>query len=148
MAVKGFRNHIVAVVLRQPIQTIQWFKVFSFRKLQGIGLQNELTNFINISLCYREERNQTNKNNRTRFCIFKILVQQICLILPNNRNMESPRQKKIGALLQQEIAQLLQGAVRKGCEQCLDLGRKVTTVDLSIAKVYLSLFPSKTPMYG
>ena len=59
--------------------------------------------------------------------------------------MESPRQKKIGALLQQEIAQLLQGAVRKeGVSNVLVSVTKVTvTVDLSIAKVYLSLFPSK-----
>ena len=59
--------------------------------------------------------------------------------------MESPRQKKIGALLQQEIAQLLQGAVRKeGVSNVLISVTKVTvTVDLSIAKVYLSLFPSK-----
>ena len=59
--------------------------------------------------------------------------------------MESPRQKKIGALLQQEIAKLLQGAVRKeGVSNVLISVTKVNvTVDLSIAKVYLSLFPSK-----
>ena len=73
-----------------------------------------------------------------------MLIQQICLILSNNRPMESPRQKKIGALLQQEIAQLLQGAVRKeGVSNLLISVTKVSvTVDLSIAKVYLSLFPS------
>ena len=59
--------------------------------------------------------------------------------------MESPRQKKIAALLQQEIAQLLQGAIRKeGVSNLLVSVTKVNvTVDLSIAKVYLSLFPSK-----
>lgn len=59
--------------------------------------------------------------------------------------MESPRQKKIAALLQQEIAQLLQGAVRKnGVNNLLISVTKVSvTVDLSIAKVYLSLFPAK-----
>ena len=59
--------------------------------------------------------------------------------------MESPRQKKIAALLQQEIAQLLQGAIRKeGVNNLLVSVTKVNvTVDLSIAKVYLSLFPSK-----
>ena len=59
--------------------------------------------------------------------------------------MESPRQKKIAALLQQEIAQLLQGAVRKnGVSNLLISVTKVSvTVDLSIAKVYLSLFPAK-----
>lgn len=57
--------------------------------------------------------------------------------------MENPRQKKIATLLQQEIAQMLQGAVRK--EGVADLLISVTkvsiTVDLSIAKIYLSLFP-------
>lgn len=59
--------------------------------------------------------------------------------------MESPRQKKIATLLQQEIAQLLQGAVRKeGIHDLLVSVTKVqVTVDLSVAKVYLSLFPPK-----
>lgn len=59
--------------------------------------------------------------------------------------MESPRQKKIAALLQQEIAQLLQGAIRKeGVNNLLVSVTKVNvTVDLSVAKVHLSLFPSK-----
>lgn len=59
--------------------------------------------------------------------------------------MESPRQKKIAALLQQEIAQLLQGAVRKeGVSNLLISVTKVSvTVDLSLAKVYLSLFPPR-----
>lgn len=58
--------------------------------------------------------------------------------------MESPRQKKIAALLQQEIAKMLQGAVRKeGRSNLLVSVTKVqVTVDLSIAKIYLSLFPS------
>ena len=57
--------------------------------------------------------------------------------------MESPRQKKIATLLQQEIAQMLQGAVRKeGVANLLISVTKVSiTVDLSIAKIYLSLFP-------
>lgn len=57
--------------------------------------------------------------------------------------MESPRQKKIAALLQLEIAQLLQGAVRKeGVNNLILSVTKVSvTVDLSIAKIYLSVFP-------
>lgn len=57
--------------------------------------------------------------------------------------MENPRQKKIATLLQQEIAQMLQGAVRKeGVANLLISVTKVSiTVDLSIAKIYLSLFP-------
>ena len=57
--------------------------------------------------------------------------------------MESPRQKKIAALLQQEIAKMLQGAVRR--ESVSDLLISVTkvqvSVDLSVAKIHLSLFP-------
>ena len=57
--------------------------------------------------------------------------------------MESPRQKKIAALLQLEIAQLLQGAVRQeGVSNLILSVTKVhVTVDLSIAKIYLSVFP-------
>ena len=60
--------------------------------------------------------------------------------------MESPRQKKIAALLQLEIAQLLQGAVRQeGVSNLILSVTKVhVTVDLSIAKIYLSVFPQKT----
>lgn len=58
--------------------------------------------------------------------------------------MESPRQKKIAALLQQEIAKMLHGAVRR--ESVSDLLISVTkvqvSVDLSVAKIHLSLFPS------
>ena len=58
--------------------------------------------------------------------------------------MESLRQKKIAALLQQEIAKMLQGAVRR--ESVSDLLISVTkvqvSVDLSVAKIHLSLFPS------
>lgn len=59
--------------------------------------------------------------------------------------MESPRQKKIAALLQLEIAQLLQGAVRQeGVSNLILSVTKVhVTVDLSIAKIYLSVFPQK-----
>ena len=50
--------------------------------------------------------------------------------------MESPRQKKIAALLQQEIAKMLQGAVRR--ESVSDLLISVTkvqvSIDLSVAK--------------
>mgnify|MGYP001368029726 CR=1 FL=1 len=59
--------------------------------------------------------------------------------------MESPRQKKIATLLQQEIAQMLQGSVRKeGVANLLISVTKVSvTVDLSISKIYLSLFPQE-----
>lgn len=55
------------------------------------------------------------------------------------------RQKKINALLQQDLAEILLSALRK--EGVRNLVLTVTTVrtsvDLSVAKVYLSVFPFK-----
>ena len=58
---------------------------------------------------------------------------------------KSPRQQKIGALLQKEVAQLLQSAIRQeGVSNLILSVTKVNvTVDLSLAKVYLSIFPSE-----
>lgn len=58
---------------------------------------------------------------------------------------QSPRQQKIGTLLQKEVAQLLQSAVRQeGISNLILSVTKVrVTVDLSLAKVYLSIFPSE-----
>ena len=58
---------------------------------------------------------------------------------------ESPRQQKIGTLLQKEVAQLLQSAIRQeGVSNLILSVTKVNvTVDLSLAKVYLSIFPSE-----
>ena len=57
--------------------------------------------------------------------------------------METQRQKKINALLQQEITALLQGAIRaQGVKNLvLSVSKVNITVDLSVAKVYLSIFP-------
>lgn len=57
--------------------------------------------------------------------------------------METQRQKKINALLQQEITALLQGAIRQqGVKNLvLSISKVAVTVDLSVAKVYLSVFP-------
>ena len=57
--------------------------------------------------------------------------------------MESNRQKKIGGLLQQDLVDVLQGAARGGMKGVIISVSKVkVTVDLSIAKVYLSVFPN------
>lgn len=57
--------------------------------------------------------------------------------------METNRQKKIGALIQNDITNILQGEVRKN--NIKNLVISVTKVhvssDLSIARVYLSVFP-------
>ena len=57
---------------------------------------------------------------------------------------ETPRQKKINTVLQQEIASLLQEAIRKGSVSNLmvSITKVHVTADLSIAKIYLSVFPN------
>jgi len=58
---------------------------------------------------------------------------------------ETPRQKKINKVLQQEVATLLQGAIRQ--ENVSNLMISVTkvhvTADLTSAKIYLSIFPAQ-----
>ena len=56
---------------------------------------------------------------------------------------ETPRQKKIGAALQQEMANMLQQAIRdQGVTNLvLSITKVMVTVDLSIARIYLSIFP-------
>ena len=58
--------------------------------------------------------------------------------------METQRQKKINALLQQEITFLLQGAIRtQGVKNLvLSVSKVGITVDLSLAQVSLSVFPA------
>lgn len=58
---------------------------------------------------------------------------------------ESHRQKKIGAILQQDLVDVLQGAATKGGLQgvIISVSKVNVTADLSIAKVYLSIFPNK-----
>lgn len=59
--------------------------------------------------------------------------------------METNRQKKMGALMQGDLVDILQGEVRKnGISNLIISVSKVTvTTDLSIAKVYLSIFPNE-----
>lgn len=57
--------------------------------------------------------------------------------------MESYRQKKIASVLQQDLVDVLQGAATRGGLQgvIISVTKVNVTVDLSIAKVYLSIFP-------
>ena len=57
--------------------------------------------------------------------------------------MESNRQKKIASVLQLDLVEVLQGAARKGGMRgiIISVTKVNVTVDLSIAKVYLSIFP-------
>jgi len=58
---------------------------------------------------------------------------------------ESHRQKKIGGILQQDLVDVLQGAATKGGMRgiIISVSKVNVTADLSIAKVYLSIFPNK-----
>jgi ribosome-binding factor A len=58
--------------------------------------------------------------------------------------MESNRQKKIAGILQEDLAQILQGAASSGDFKgtLISVTQVKVTVDLSIAKVYLSIFPT------
>lgn len=58
--------------------------------------------------------------------------------------MENNRQKKIASVLQRDLVDVLQGAARKGGLQgvIISVTKVNVTVDLSIAKVYLSIFPA------
>ena len=57
--------------------------------------------------------------------------------------MESQRQKKIASVLQGDLVEVLQGAAREGGLRgvIISVSKVSVTVDLSIAKVYLSIFP-------
>ncbi|WP_294736574.1 30S ribosome-binding factor RbfA [uncultured Flavobacterium sp.] len=58
--------------------------------------------------------------------------------------METNRQKKIGTLLQKDLVDILQGEVRKNgiSNLIISISKVNVTTDLSIAKVYLSVFPT------
>lgn len=57
--------------------------------------------------------------------------------------METTRQKKIASVLQQDLADILQKAVKDGglTGVLISVTKVQVTTDLSIAKVYISIFP-------
>ncbi|GGF26094.1 30S ribosome-binding factor RbfA [Flavobacterium limi] len=59
--------------------------------------------------------------------------------------METNRQKKIGGVIQKDLVDILQGEVRKnGINNLVISVSKVSvTTDLSVATVYLSIFPQE-----
>ncbi|WP_370390279.1 30S ribosome-binding factor RbfA [uncultured Winogradskyella sp.] len=59
--------------------------------------------------------------------------------------MESNRQKKIAGLLQEDLVDVLQRAASEGGLRgvIISVTKVSVTADLSIAKVYLSIFPNK-----
>lgn len=58
--------------------------------------------------------------------------------------MESNRQKKIGGILQQDLAEVLQAELNAGGVKgiIISVSKVKVTTDLSIAKAYLSIFPN------
>ncbi len=59
--------------------------------------------------------------------------------------METNRQKKIGGVLQKDLAEILQNHLRDAgvTGVLISVSKVKVTTDLSIAKAYLSIFPSK-----
>ncbi|MGI9549756.1 MAG: 30S ribosome-binding factor RbfA [Aurantibacter sp.] len=60
--------------------------------------------------------------------------------------METQRQKKIAGVIQKDMADILQRAVTDGGLKgiLISVTKVSVTTDLSIAKVYLSIFPAKS----
>ena len=58
--------------------------------------------------------------------------------------MESNRQKKIASVLQSDLVDVLQGSATRGGMHgiIISVSKVKVTVDLSIAKVYVSVFPN------
>ena len=59
--------------------------------------------------------------------------------------METTRQKKVSKLLQKDIAEILQNRIKKqgNLGVILSITKVSVTVDFSVAKVFLSVFPSE-----
>ena len=59
--------------------------------------------------------------------------------------METTRQKKVSKLLQKDIAEILQNKLKKQGNHgvLLSITKVSVTVDFSIAKIFLSVFPSE-----
>lgn len=59
--------------------------------------------------------------------------------------METNRQKKIGSVLQNDLVDILQGEIRKNgiTNLIISVSKVSVTTDLSVAKVYLSVFPTE-----
>ena len=90
-----------------------------------------------------------NKKIKTVFptCVYSVLCTTIfqgLVNIPYFCDMESNRQKKIGGILQKDLVEILQGSLRnEGIKNLMISVTKVNvTVDLSIARVNLSVFPA------
>jgi ribosome-binding factor A len=59
--------------------------------------------------------------------------------------METNRQKKIGGVIQKDLVDILQGDIRKNgiSNLVISVSKVLVTTDLSVATVYLSIFPAE-----
>jgi ribosome-binding factor A len=59
--------------------------------------------------------------------------------------METNRQKKIGGVIQKDLVDILQGEVRKNgiTNLIISVSKVAVTSDLSVATIYLSIFPQE-----
>jgi len=59
--------------------------------------------------------------------------------------METNRQKKIASLIQRDLVDILQGEIRKNAitNLVISVSKVYITSDLSLAKIYLSIFPNE-----
>ena len=59
--------------------------------------------------------------------------------------METNRQKKIGGVIQKDLVDILQGEIRKNniSNLVISVSKVMVTSDLSVATVYLSIFPQE-----
>lgn len=73
--------------------------------------------------------------------VLKILLSSN---IPYFCKMETNRQKKIAGILQEDLVDVLQGSASRGGMQgvLISVTRVSVTTDLSVAKVYLSIFPN------
>ena len=89
--------------------------------------------------CIAESGKMLYRNAKTfALSFFKNLKLYFC-------SMETNRQKKIGSVLQKDLVDILQGEVRKNgiSNLVISVSKVIVTTDLSIAKVYLSVFPQE-----
>ena len=101
--------------------------MFNFSHLSNFG------KIINNNLLFKQHKLQKCK-----------IVNLQSKILSYFCQMETNRQKKIGALLQNDLVDILQGEIRKNgiSNLIISISKVNVTTDLSIAKVHLSVFPT------
>ena len=80
-----------------------------------------------------------NKFIRTGKNIFALIYMEGC----GPCNATRPEWKKIGNVLQKDLVDILQGEIRKNgiSNLVISVSKVIVTTDLSIAKVFLSVFP-------